>query len=212
MLSYYSKEKISKIHVEVGIDEAGRGPLFGPVYAAAVVWDEHIDTLDWTKEICDSKKLTNSKRSRLHSLLKKHLTYFGIGCATSTEIDQINILNATRLAMQRALENLDMCLQKDDGKIIRLIIDGVRWEKYFKNYDTISIKQGDNKYKSIAAASILAKVEHDIAIKKIVDEYPDLQIKYDVLQNKGYGTKKHLQGLEQYGISDFHRKTFKRCK
>ena len=212
MFSYFSKDNLSDINVEVGIDEAGRGPLFGPVYAAAVVWDNDVNTQEWTKDIYDSKKISVSKRIQLHDLLLKHLKYFGIGYATSAEIDKINILNATKLAMRRAIDNLLVLLQKDNCKIARLIIDGVRWEKYFTNFTTISIKQGDNKYKSIAAASIIAKVEHDIAIKHMVLENPDLQKKYGLLQNKGYGTKIHLQGLREHGPSKYHRKTFKRCK
>ena len=212
MLSYFSKDNLSDINVEVGIDEAGRGPLFGPVYAAAVVWDNNIDNQEWTKDICDSKKINISKRIKLHGLLLTHLKYFGVGHATSAEIDEINILNATKLAMKRAIDNLLVMLQKDECKIVRLIIDGVRWEKYFTNFTTISIKQGDNKYKSVAAASIIAKVEHDTAIKHIVHENPDLQKKYGLLQNKGYGTKFHLKGLCEYGPSKYHRKTFKNCK
>ena len=122
--------------MEVGIDEAGRGPLFGPVHAAAVVWDNDVNTQEWTKNL-HSKKISVSKRIQLHDLLLKHLKYFGIGYATSAEIDKINILNATKLAMRRNRQPVSIAT-KDNCKIARLIIDGVRWEKYFTNFTTIS--------------------------------------------------------------------------
>lgn len=211
MQSYYSKDSLSSLNVEVGVDEAGRGPLFGPVYAAAVVWDDAYDEFEWSNQICDSKKLSKTKRQSLYEKLTTHLKVYGVGSATSQEVDQLNILNATRLAMQRAVNKLAEKLKDMKGNIVRLIIDGVRWESYFQDYKVISIKQGDSKYKSIASASILAKVEHDMKIKEIVKNHPDLQTKYGLLQNKGYGTKIHLEGLQRYGTSTFHRKTFKKC-
>mgnify|MGYP001163527098 FL=1 len=195
--------------LEAGIDEAGRGPLCGPVYASAVIWDTSLETADEISLIKDSKKLTSKRREKAYNFLRTNLKYYGVGYASNEEIDQINILQATKLAMQRAINNLEKKLP-NNKELEFLIIDGVRWENCF-NIPTESIIKGDNKYYSISAASIIAKEEHDLHIINYIKKNPEIGEKYDLLNNKGYGTKKHLLGLEQYGSSDFHRKTFKRC-
>ena len=196
--------------LEAGIDEAGRGPLCGPVYASAVIWDTNLETAEEISLIKDSKKLTAKRRKKAYDFLMTNLKYFGVGYATNKEIDEINILQATKLAMQRAINNLEKKLP--EGKELEfLIIDGVRWENCF-NIPTESIIKGDNKYYSISAASIIAKEEHDLHIINYIKNHPEIGEKYDLLNNKGYGTKNHLLGLEKHGSSDFHRKTFKRCK
>ena len=195
--------------LEAGIDEAGRGPLCGPVYAAAVIWDKNLENQEEIKFIKDSKKLTPKRRKIAYDFLVKNLKFYGVGSASNIEIDKINILEATKLAMKRAVDNLETKLKKD-MTLELLIIDGVRWEGCF-DVPSHSIIKGDDKYLSISAASILAKEEHDISINKYVENNPEMNDKYDLLKNKGYGTKKHLIGLEEYGPSDYHRRTFKRC-
>lgn len=183
---------------EVGLDEAGRGPLIGRVYAAAVNWgDTPINEM-----VMDSKKLSSKKRAEVLKWIQKNVDEWAVGWAEPEEIDKINILEATKLAMDRALEQLEF---KPDY----LIIDGVGWEKKFKDYDVTSIVKGDANYYSIAAASIIAKEYHDYYIKNICFKNPELVDKYDLLNNMGYGTKKHLEGIKKYGLSEFHRKTFK---
>ena len=198
--------KFKENSFEVGIDEAGRGPLLGPVYAAAVIWDID-DDIEFIK---DSKKLSKKKRKEAYDWILKNVKYWGIGFATEEEIDKINILNATKLAMDRSINDTKQKL-KNNLKINSLIIDGTNWEKFNFDYKTESIVKGDSKYYSIAAASILAKESHDRYIKDLIKENPDLIEKYDLENNMGYGTKKHLQGLVNYGPSKFHRISFKRC-
>ena len=195
--------------VEAGLDEAGRGPLCGPVYAAAVIWDKKLEEFEEIKYIRDSKKLTAKKRKLAYDFLLKNLTYYGVGYATNYEIDNMNILEATKIAMKRAIKDLKLKLPKTK-ELEFLIIDGIRWENCF-SIKCKSIIKGDDKYYSISAASILAKEEHDKAITEYVKQNPNLDNKYDLLKNKGYGTKNHLLGLEEHGPSDYHRKSFKRC-
>lgn len=188
---------------EVGIDEAGRGPLLGRVYAGAVVWSD-TPRCDLIK---DSKKLSPKKRKLALEWIKKNIKDWSYGYATEEEIDQINILEATKLAIERAINNLKK-------KPSNAIIDGVGWEKMKDRYklDVISVVKGDSKYYSIAAASIIAKEYHDDYIRNLCQQDLTLDQKYDLLKNKGYGTKKHIEGIQKHGISDYHRKTFKQCK
>jgi ribonuclease HII len=191
-------KKIYQHSDEIGLDEAGRGPLIGRVYAAAVIFGD----VDENIEINDSKKLTPKKREKLLKWIQENVQEYAVGFAESHEIDNINILEATKLAMTRAIEQL-----KTKSK--NLIIDGTGWEKKFIDYNVTSIVKGDSKYYSIAAASILAKEYHDNYIKTLCQEHPELHEKYNLLNNMGYGTKKHLEGIKQHGYSDFHRKSFK---
>jgi ribonuclease HII len=191
---------------EIGIDEAGRGPLIGRVYAGAVIWDS-------TKNndiISDSKKMTPKKRKKALEWIKSNVLAWGVGYAESEEIDSINILNATNLAMKRAVEHLKKQFNLYNSSN-NLIIDGVRWENKFDDYNVKSIVKGDDKYYSIASASIIAKEYHDEHIKELCVNDPELNEKYDLQKNMGYGTKKHLEGLKKHGNSKYHRKTFKPC-
>lgn len=186
--------------IECGIDEAGRGPLIGNVYAAAVIWPR--DLIPDNKLIMDSKKLSTKKRKLAFEWIIKNIPNYGIGFATHTEIDKINILEATKLAMQRAINNLKI-------KPTNYIIDGSGWEKKFINLKNVkSIVKGDSKYYSIAAASILAKEHHDLHIEKLCQDNNDLDIKYNILKNMGYGTKKHIDGIKEHGYSTYHRSSF----
>ena len=183
---------------EIGIDEAGRGPLLGRVYAAAVIWTGDSILIN------DSKKLTKNKRKNALEWIKNNNIKYGIGWADSNEIDELNILNATKLAINRALENLNLIILD-----YTLLIDGIGWEKQFSNYNVKSIIKGDRIYYSIAAASIIAKEYHDEYIKNLCNENQDLNEKYDLLNNMGYGTKKHINGIKIHGYTDFHRKSYK---
>lgn len=192
---------------EIGIDEAGRGPLIGRVYAGAVIWGP--DTKDCPL-INDSKKLSVKKRAEALKWIKSNVLAWGVGWAEAEEIDSINILNATKLAMDRAIINLNNSFNLSQP-LSNLIIDGIGWENKFTEYNVKSIVKGDTIYLSIAAASIIAKEYHDEYIKQLCMDNQELNIKYDLESNMGYGTKKHLKGLETHGNSQFHRKTFKPC-
>ena len=190
---------------EIGIDEAGRGPLIGRVYAGAVIWG--VDTND-TNIITDSKKLSKKKRGIALEWIKKNVKAWGVGYAEHDEIDSVNILEATGIAMNRAIEDLKS-KYKFDEQLNTLIIDGCGWDKKFNKYTVQSVVKGDSTYLSIAAASIIAKEHHDEYIKNLCKEEPELNEKYDLLNNMGYGTKKHLTGLKEYGPCQYHRKSFK---
>lgn len=190
--------EIKKNEIEVGLDEAGRGPLIGRVYAAVVNWGD----TPINESVMDSKKMSPKKRKEVLEWIQKNVDEWAVGFAEPTEIDSINILEATKLAMTRALEQLD-------NKPDYLIIDGIGWEKKFPSYNTKSIVKGDANYYSIAAASIIAKEYHDDHIKKICKTNPELVEKYDLLNNMGYGTAKHIEGIKKHGLSKYHRQTFK---
>ena len=186
----------------IGVDEAGRGPLLGRVYAgAAIITEENID-LDIINLIQDSKKLSKKKRNTVFNYLIDNIQ-FGIGYATEQEIDDINILNATKIAMERAINDI---IKKYNINNYYLYIDGINWEKYFDNCK--SIVKGDTKFKCISAASIIAKEYHDKYIKELCENDKSLDKKYCLMNNMGYGTKKHKEGIIKYGLSIFHRKTF----
>ena len=192
--------------MEIGLDEAGRGPLLGRVYAGAVIWPNNTEY----EYIMDSKKLTSKKRQIAMKYITDNVQYWGVGYADEKEIDKINILNATKLAMDRAIENL---LHKTNNTPVvhNLIIDGSGWDNKFKNYKVESIVKGDNLYYSIAAASIIAKEHHDNHIKELVASDITLNEKYSLSSNMGYPTKKHIDGIKKYGSSIYHRKTFSPC-
>lgn len=191
--------------IVIGIDEAGRGPLIGRVYAGAVIIDKDIDE-DIKKIITDSKKMSKKKRKIAYEYIINNLKY-GVGYSDEKEIDKINILQATKNAMERAIKDI---VDKYNVKEYKLLIDGCYWEKYFNNCE--SIVKGDLKVKEISAASIIAKESHDKHIIDLCNENPELNTKYDLLKNMGYGTKKHLDGINKYGICDYHRTSFKCCK
>lgn len=191
---YYNQPNV----IECGIDEAGRGPLLGNVYAAAVILDPMIEIpIDL---IIDSKKLSKKKRKLAFEWIKNNIKNYGIGYATNQEIDDINILEATKLAMERAINNLPI-------KPTHYIIDGTGWEKKFKDINVKSIVKGDSLYYSISAASILAKEYHDQHIGELCSQNKELD-KYDLLNNMGYGTKKHIDAIKINGYTNFHRRSF----
>lgn len=178
--------------IEAGCDEAGRGCLAGSVFAAAVIFPENYEN----QLLNDSKQLSEKKRYQLRTIIEHDAIAWAIGIVTVAEIDKINILNASILAMHRALDSLSVKPQA-------IIIDGNRFKPY-NNLPHTTIVKGDGKYLSIAAASILAKTYRDDYMKELAKEYP----MYDWLSNKGYPTKKHRQVIKDYGISPYHRKTF----
>lgn len=195
--------------LEIGIDEAGRGPFIGPVYASAVWWND--DYKEIPVCIMDSKKMSAKKRTEAREWILDNVHAYGIGCASAKEIDELNILGATRLAMSRAIDQMREKFPQT-SEIHHFIIDGIRWENKFPGETVTSIVGGDSKYLSIASASILAKEAHDDYIREMCVEHPDWNEKYDLLNNMGYGTKKHREGLEKYGTCEEHRMSFAPCK
>lgn len=178
--------------VEAGCDEAGRGCLAGSVFAAAVILPP-----DYENELLnDSKQLSEKKRYLLRSMIEKDALAWAVGVVTAEEIDKINILNASILAMHRALDALSVRPEA-------IIVDGNRFKPYHGVPHTTIVK-GDGKYLSIAAASILAKTYRDDYMKAIAEEFPQ----YDWRSNKGYPTKKHRAAIKEYDISPYHRKSF----
>lgn len=178
--------------VEAGCDEAGRGCLAGPVVAGAVILKRGADYPD----LDDSKKLTEKKRMELRSLIMNEALAYGIGIVTASEIDEINILNASFLAMHRAIDQLKVRPEF-------LLIDGNRFNKYH-DLKHICVVGGDAKYQSIAAASILAKTTRDLLMEEYDLRFPQ----YHWKKNKGYPTPEHKQAIAEYGITDLHRKSF----
>lgn len=178
--------------IEAGCDEAGRGCLAGSVYAAAVILPP-----DYQNELLnDSKKLTAKKRYALREEIERDAVAWAVGIVTPEEIDKINILNASFLAMHRALDQLSVRPEA-------VIVDGNRFKPY-QDLPSTTIVKGDGKYLSIAAASILAKTYRDDYMLSLAEEYPQ----YDWQSNMGYPTKKHRQAIREHGITPYHRKSY----
>lgn len=178
--------------VEAGCDEAGRGSLAGSVFAAAVILPP-----DYENELLnDSKKLTDRKRKQLREIIEHDAVDWAVGIVEPGEIDEINILNASILAMHRALDQLKVRPEA-------VIVDGNRFKPY-RDLPYTTIVKGDGKYLSIAAASILAKTYRDDYMDRLAEDYPQ----YDWKSNKGYPTKKHRQAIRECGITPFHRRSF----
>ena len=178
----------------IGVDEVGRGALAGPVVSCALLLDKKIRDHTLYRDINDSKKLTEKKRLILSELIKRH-SIFSIGIVSNIEIDRLNILNATILSMKKALKKfciLDNTIKIDGPKIFDL------------NEKTFFIKKGDQKSVSIASASIIAKCYRDKIVEKLAINYP----LYQWEKNKGYGTKKHIDAIKKFGVSNLHRKSF----
>ena len=199
MLSYMEKDRL-----EVGIDEAGRGPLFGPVYTAAVIFPQDEEFLN--DLIVDSKKLTSHrKRLMAYDYVKENAIDYSIFAVDEKIIDKLNIFHATYWGTHRALDQLTVIPE-------HILMDGNKFKPYDRDGEYIPhtcVVKGDNKYASIAAASILAKVERDLFIENICDKYPILEERYNMRNNKGYGTKDHMSGIEKYGVTDKHRFSYK---
>ena len=185
--SHYSKDMI-----EAGCDEAGRGCLAGSVYAAAVILPPDYQNPD----LNDSKKLTDKKRKALREQIERDAVAWAVGIVTPDEIDKINILNASILAMHRALDQLKVRPEA-------VIVDGNRFKPY-QNLPYTTIVKGDGKYLAIAAASILAKTYRDDYMDALAEEYPQ----YDWKSNKGYPTKKHRAAIKQFGVTPYHRMSY----
>jgi ribonuclease HII len=185
--------KFSKSELECGTDEAGRGCLAGPVTAAAVILPKHFknDILN------DSKQLSEKNREALKLIIKTEALTFGIAHIFQEEIDKINILNASILAMHKSIDQLNPIPEF-------IIVDGNKFKSY-KNIPFKTIIKGDEKFMSIAAASVLAKTYRDEYMCKIHEEFP----MYNWKQNKGYPTKEHREAIAKYGITIYHRKSFK---
>jgi ribonuclease HII len=198
--------------VEAGVDEAGRGTLFGPVFAAAVVWNPHLEAqLDceqdkkFLQRIRDSKKLSRRARAELKPWIEAHALAYGVGSADAERVDRINVLQATQEAMHQALDQIPF-------DVDLIVVDGT----YFRTYLNPSgnfvphacVVDADAKCVSVAAASILAKEYHDAWIQNILEQSPNLK-RYGLERNMGYGTSEHLAALARYGMSPFHRVTFR---
>lgn len=198
--------------IEIGIDEAGRGPLFGRVYSAGVV----LPKTDFDYSILkDSKKFTSKKKIlEAAEYIKNNSLYWSVYYNNEKVIDKINIRRATISCMHESILRI-IDRNKVDETNVLLLIDGNDFTPLIYNEHTLSaitIESGDNSYGSIAAASILAKVERDKYIEELCEKYPELNEKYGIASNKGYGSKKHIEGIRKYGITEWHRKTYGICK
>jgi len=200
---YFEKDKL-----ELGIDEVGRGCLFGPVVIASVIWLD-IDP-NPELEIKDSKKCSFKKIKELSEYIKNNSISYNIQFKDNNYIDKNNILESTLDGMRECVDNTIKHINIDT-----ILVDGNRFHPYLDyngdNIPHVCVINGDNTYKSIAAASILAKEYRDEYILNLVKDNPELE-KYDILNNKGYGTKKHIEAIKKYGITKWHRNTFGICK
>lgn len=204
--------------IVIGVDEAGRGPLFGDVYTSSVILPSSEFDLTCLK---DSKKFSSKKKiKKVNDYIKENVKYYEVDFATVEEIDKYNILQATQKSMHRSIHKLISKYLNDNPETnlmeFKIFVDG----NYFNNFqyfhnDKINIIQheclvkGDDKCKEISAASILAKVSRDEYIIKFVEKYPEYDEKYGIRKNKGYGTKIHIEGIKNHGYSQFHRKSFR---
>ena len=209
-VSYYNDDNI----IEIGIDEVGRGPMFGRVYTAAVILPK--EGFDHSK-MKDSKKFHSKKKiNEVSEYIKENAIAWSIQWEDEKVIDKINIRNATHSAMHKAIKEI---YDKENDKNYVLLVDGNDFKPYIVIKENIleqvshdCIEGGDNKYTSIAAASILAKVARDAYIDELCVLNPELIEKYDLSNNKGYGTKKHMDGISEHGITEWHRRSFGICK
>jgi len=191
--------------LEVGIDEAGRGPLFGRVYIGAVIIPP--DETFKQSFIKDSKKLSERKRLIAYDFIKENAIDYTSFYYDEKVIDEKNIFKSTYMGMHKAIDQL---LVKPE----HILVDGIYFPIYMLDNTIIPytcIESGDNKYLSIAAASIIAKVERDKYIYELCEKNPELIENYGIHKNKGYGTKKHMEGIKEHGITKWHRKTFGIC-
>ena len=194
--------------LEAGVDEVARGCLAGPVFSAAVIWPKELDMPEEEIPIIkDSKKLSRKRRAYLREFIEENALDFSVARVDPKDIDKINILNASHLAMHRAIQGLNIVPEL-------LLVDGNSFKPYYDNDELIDhqcIVEGDNKYISIACASILAKEYHDDYILDLCEKDPSLNV-YDWQNNMCYGTQIHIDAIKKNGISKYHRKTFGICK
>jgi ribonuclease HII len=228
------EEETSDVIREIGVDEAGRGPMFGRVYTAAVILPADSESFNHAL-MKDSKKFhSEAKIQAAAAYIKEKAIAWSIAYSSETVIDEVNIRNATHQAMHKAIAGvigtnvIDSARALSEGgsglaeragipQEILLLIDGNDFTPFIqaetkKRLQHVCIEGGDNAYSCIAAASILAKVARDDYIKELCIAEPSLIERYDLLKNKGYGTKKHMDGIKQHGITQWHRKTFGLCK
>ncbi|MDR1631362.1 MAG: ribonuclease HII [Dysgonamonadaceae bacterium] len=184
---------LNKDLIEAGCDEAGRGCLAGAVFAAAVILPPDFGC----EELNDSKQLSEKQRDALRPIIEKEALAWAVGIVSPEEIDKLNILNASILAMHRALDQMDICPQ-------HLLIDGNRFKNY-KDIPHTTVVKGDGKYLSIAAASVLAKTHRDEYMLRLHEEFPQ----YDWNHNKGYPTRKHRKAIAGIGTTPYHRRSFR---
>lgn len=221
--------------IEIGVDEVGRGPLFGRVYTSAVILpsnkNANIDTsldvdlkpkfeFDFSK-IKDSKKFHSKKKiTEVANYIKEHAVAWSVSYIDESIIDEVNILQATQLSMHKCINEiiqknnlpLDSTLLLIDGNYFKPVTLFDKKTNQIQTYNYVCVEGGDNKYASIAAASILAKVARDEYIQELCEQHPNLIENYGIDSNKGYGAKKHLDGIKQHGITIWHRRTFGICK
>lgn len=190
MLEYENNLYNEGITLIAGVDEVGRGPLIGPVVACACILPVNF----YHKDIKDSKKLSEKKREEMYKVIKENAISIGLGIVSEKVIDEVNIYEATKIAMKEAIKNLNITPE-------HILIDAMKLEL---NISSTSIIKGDAKSESIAAASIIAKVTRDHMLDEMDKEYP----MYDLKNNKGYGTKKHLEALQTYGPCKYHRVSY----
>ena len=190
MLEYENNLYKEGVTLIAGVDEVGRGPLIGPVVACACILPVNF----YHKDIKDSKKLSEKKREEMYKIIKENAISIGLGIASEKVIDEVNIYEATKIAMKEAIKNLNITPE-------HVLIDAMKLEL---NIPSTSIIKGDDKSESIAAASIIAKVTRDHMLDEMDKEYP----MYDLKNNKGYGTKKHLEALQTYGPCKYQRVSY----
>lgn len=226
-LSIY--RNLSSSTIEIGVDEAGKGPMFGRVYAAAVVLpkDPTEEKFNYT-DLRDSKKIKSLKKLKsITDYIKEHAVAWAVCYCDEKEIDKINIRQATFKAMHSAVDSVikQINQNRQNGKIeknnidIQLMIDGNDFKPYMCMRGSMFLvlphtcyEGGDNKFTAIAAASILAKTDRDTYILDLCEKHPELKEKYSIDTNKGYGTKKHLKGIQEFGITQWHRRSYGICK
>lgn len=190
MLEYENNLYNEGVTLIAGVDEVGRGPLVGPVVACACILPVNF----YHKDIKDSKKLSEKKREEMYKIIKENAISIGLGIVSEKVIDEVNIYETTKIAMKEAIKNLNITPE-------HVLIDAMKLEL---NISSTSIIKGDAKSESIAAASIIAKVTRDHMLDEMDKEYP----MYDLKNNKGYGTKKHLEALQTYGPCKYHRVSY----
>jgi ribonuclease HII len=201
--------------LEIGIDEAGRGPLFGRVYTGAVILPKDVD-FEFDK-MKDSKKFSSIKKiNEVADYIKENALAWNVSYNDENVIDNINIRQSVLNSMHNSIKNI---ITDTENNEYLLLVDGNDFKPYMRfkenEYFPVNhtcIEGGDNKYCAIAAASILAKTERDKYINELCEENPELIDRYGIDKNKGYGTKKHLDGIKNYGITKWHRKTYGICK
>jgi ribonuclease HII len=210
--------------IEIGVDEVGRGPLFGRVYTSAVILPSNKNANDFNfdySKMKDSKKFHSKKKiTEVANYIKENAVAWSVAYMDESTVDEVNILQATQMAMHKCIneiiQNSHMSLEKTllliDGNYFKPITIFDKTTNQLNTYNYVCVEGGDNKYASIAAASILAKVARDEYIQELCEQHPSLIEHYGIDSNKGYGAKKHLDGIKQHGITIWHRRTFGICK